>query len=211
MSNFITFDLDGTLIDSKSAMENSLRYALSRVDGLPVISDDKSIPIGPPLKKILEEYLGISEGFLLEKVINEFVFHYDNFSCKTILPFKGIIDVISELDSKNVTLGLVTNKRQAPTMKLLHKFGWSEIFDKVYCLDQYSECSGKSELLERYVKNNPGANTYVGDTVEDLRAAQKCGINFIGVGWGYGDIDFNPNCLAISPLQLKDILVASIV
>jgi phosphoglycolate phosphatase len=211
MNNFITFDLDGTLIDSKGAMEDSLRYAFSRVDGLSPIDKGKSIPIGPPLKKIIEEYLGINEGILLEKVVDEFVFHYDNFSCNSIYPFKGITDLISVLKSKNVTLGLVTNKRQKPTIKLLQKFGWSEIFDKVYCLDQYPECGRKSELLERYVKINVGTHTYVGDTLEDLKAAQKCGINFIGVGWGYGDIDFNPNRLAISPLELKDILVTSII
>lgn len=210
MSNFITFDLDGTLIDSKSAMENSLRYALSRVDGLPVIDEQKIIPIGPPLKKILEEYLGIKQEFLLDNVMNEFIYHYDNFSCNTIFPFKGIIDLILALKSKGITLGLVTNKRKTPTIKILQKFGWSEAFDKVYCLDQHSECGGKDELLERYVKVNAGTHTYIGDTLEDLKAAQKCGINFIGVGWGYGGVDFNPDCLASTPLELKDILIASI-
>lgn len=211
MRNFVTFDLDGTLIDSKEAMQASLRYALSRVEGLPELLDDTSnIPIGPPLSKILEKFLGVTNSQVVEMVKREFVYHYDNTAWDSIEVFNGISDLISTLDSKGVALALVTNKRQTPTLKILQKFGWAETFAKVYCLDQFARCNGKNELLEVYVSANPGSHTYVGDTPEDLSAAQMCGIKFVGASWGYGGVHFKSDCMAASPTALKDMLVAAI-
>lgn len=208
MCDFVTFDLDGTLIDSKKAMEESLRYALSKVDGLPELDAKINIPIGPPLNKILEQFLGVGNSQVIELVKREFIYHYDNITWNSIGVFNGIFDLISTLDSRGVTLALITNKRQTPTLKILKKFGWTETFAKVYCLDQYAGCNGKSELLEGYVSANPGSHTYVGDTLEDLSAAQMCGVKFVGASWGYGGVRFKSDCMASSPSDLKDKLVA---
>jgi phosphoglycolate phosphatase len=210
-SKSIFFDLDGTLIDSKRSVFSSLTYALNvgyesgRLDSVPNIDN---LLIGPPLKKILEECLQTNDQVLIANIEKEFINHYDSTSFLMAKPFEGIEHLLVSLKLAGIPLFIVTNKRRNATIKIIKNLDWGDYFQGIACPDDYPECDNKAEVLCRLNTYDDGVHKciYVGDTQEDFEAAIFSKMQFIGVGWGFGQQDRLGSWVAASPRDLYNII-----
>ena len=74
----LIFDLDGTLVSSIDGIKASLSKALE-MNGLKNQINLDGIPIaGPPLKEIVIELVGFKDPPLIDKIIVDFINHYDS-------------------------------------------------------------------------------------------------------------------------------------
>jgi phosphoglycolate phosphatase len=210
MKPFITFDLDGTLIDSRLSTIESLQYALEK--NHIKLEEDKinSISIGPTLDNILKDILPEPFHKLHECVKEDFKNYYDNIAYKEITPFKNIENLINELVFSGAVLAIITNKRSTPTLKIIKHLGWSKSFKEVISIDKSQKNEIKETLLIEYVQSNRGKHVYVGDTEADMSAASAAAIPFYGVMWGYGRLHQNKCQLSSSPEQLLAKLKAEV-
>jgi len=188
----ISFDLDGTIIDSLDSVKHSFQKALI----INQVETTKEIIVGPPLDSLVSTHVG-DNAHLRRLVRNSFIKEYDENFAITANLYSGIECVLRSLIKNNNVISLVTNKRKVPTHKILKQLNLIDIFDLVICSDEYEFGSSKSERLLN-IRLKDTENIYIGDTQEDCIAATKAHYKFLGVAWGYGNISTsaminNPN------------------
>ena len=184
----VIFDLDGTLIDSAPAILEAFKLAFRECEITLACPLNASI-VGPPLSETIAMLAGTTDESVIKALINSFKNIYDEKLCCTSLPFSGVDHFLGDLLLRGHHLYLATNKRQAPTQKIVSYLNWGCIFSGIYSLDSFSpRMASKSELLCKIV-NELGLdekNTiYIGDRNDDSIAALAAGMTFQMVHWSY--------------------------
>jgi len=188
VKSHILFDLDGTWIDSAPAILHSLEAvfaAAQRKPSRPLTVD----LIGPPIEKIVQGLLTPQDAYRADTFIEEFKQQYDNLNLHLTYAYEGVPTMLQSLTEAGYAMAIATNKRIAPTRRILEKLGWSDYFDGVFSLDSFTPTlRSKSEMLRRLAfELKGGACLYVGDRHEDGHAAEAANLPFLLAGWGYGN------------------------
>ena len=188
MIKSIIFDFDGTLVDSeKTIYECFQNITMSLAPER--ISYAKNILIGPPLHDTVSEILGQDNQQYLDKFINLFTEMHDKNIIKNTKPYPGVVEKLKELYNKKIPMAIATNKREAPTIKLINFFGWKKYFNSIECSDSDGNLRNKNEMIKAIInKDNIFSKSYyVGDTINDGLSANQSKIKFIRAKYGYGE------------------------
>jgi phosphoglycolate phosphatase len=209
----ILFDLDGTLIDSAPGILAAFGAALVRTGIRPAVPLDASL-IGPPLPVTAATLLGRDDPTALAALIAAFRADYDEAGYRATTVYAGVPKLLDGLAAAGIALRIVTNKRIAPTRRILEHLGWTPRFAGVHALDATVPPAAHKPAMVAAVLHAaglPAATTWmVGDSAEDRRAAETNGLRFFAAAWGYGaaaaaDLgrrtDVRPDALA-DPLDL---------
>ncbi|MEG0379978.1 MAG: HAD hydrolase-like protein, partial [Eubacterium sp.] len=125
-------------------------------------------------------------------------------------PYDGMISLLAMLKESNHKLGVATLKRQDITELTLSSAGISNYFDAVFGIDM-AESFTKSDIINLALKEMqilPKDAVMIGDSPYDALGAKECGVDFIGVDYGFGfkDVDeiksFHPVYTALFPDDL---------
>ena len=103
----LIFDLDGTLIDSRPGIVESLSFATSKTLGKGFDAD--LLKIGPPINIMIEQVFPGASDRMVEKVVECFRKHYDSIGWGIYNTYPKVKDVLEILDEKNI-LFIATNK-----------------------------------------------------------------------------------------------------
>jgi len=183
------FDLDGTLIDSAPSILEGFGHTLQAAGVTPALPLTPDL-IGPPLNKVMAALSGQSDPALVAQLIAGFKAYYDTVGYLRGQPYPGVHAMLEQLRGQGVALHLATNKRHAPTVKILEALGWLPLFDSVYALDRAAPSyADKRAMLAAQLAEQgmtPAHAAYIGDRDDDRLAAEGNGIPFIAVAWGYG-------------------------
>ena len=187
MSRLWIFDFDGTLVDSEPAIKKCYikvteKLAPSRVGFA------ENILIGPTLLETASLILDNKNKELATKFIELFIQEYDQEILLETKPYKYATEVLSYLKSKDDEIFIATNKRGAPTRKLINFYGWDSFFKWIGCMDELKEYKNKYELVKNEIINKREYEEiyFVGDTVNDGITANENNIPFIFAKFGYG-------------------------
>jgi phosphoglycolate phosphatase len=191
MKQHVLFDLDGTLIDSAPSILETLA-AILHAKGIEPCSSLDSRIIGPPLREVLQQLLGDDDSLLIQELSEDFIKRYDTHSYKRSVPYDGVEAMLGDLKSMNCKLYVVTNKRIAPTRRIIEHLGWSCHFqDRLYSADAFEpRLANKAHTIDRVLREHkiPKQEAiYIGDRSEDQEAAEACTLDFMPVNWGYGN------------------------
>lgn len=200
----IVFDFDGTLVDSARGILNALQAVLEKHAITPKTGLQREI-IGPPLMQTLQHVSGLSDVSGLSVLAADFKHVYDGDGYLETDPFPGIETALDSLQQAGLELHVATNKRAAPTRKVLGHLGWSGYFKSVYCLDECSGCPDKAAMLARLLTEQGLAasqSLYIGDTPADASAAAANALPFLAVAWGYGSQWKDGIRICQEPMQL---------
>ena len=168
MRQAFIFDFDGTLVDSEQAIyqcfqsitkqlaPNRLQYA-------------KNILIGPPLRDTASEILGPEHQDSLDEFVQLFIEMHDEQVIQHTQPYPDVIEVLKQLHTQNIPMALATNKRLAPTEKLMDHFAWNNYFQFIECSDSQPEIRNKDAMIQDIINQNPSfqGSYFIGDTVND--------------------------------------------
>ena len=127
MSNAIIFDFDGTLVDSEKAIYECFQN-ITRQIAPERVNYAKNLLIGPPLRDTASEILGPENQDLLDEFVQSFIKMHDEQVIRYTQPYPDVIQALEKLYTKNIPMAVATNKRLAPTQKLINHFGWNEYF-----------------------------------------------------------------------------------
>jgi len=187
----ILFDLDGTLIDSKPGIVNSLRQALLCFEINPDTMDLNKF-IGPPLMNTLVDTLGMDHqkaGAILKKYRE----YYGKTGVYDNSLYDGVEEMLVRLKADGHTLYIATAKPLPYTNIVLEHFNILQYFTYVAASDLDRTFDTKQRIIEDVLNRcnitDLNSAVMIGDTKHDIIAAKAVGIDAIGVLYGYGDYE----------------------
>ncbi len=184
----VLFDFDGTLFDTSDGITGCVQYALEKFG---IASDKQNLQsfIGPPLAESFRRYYGFSEEQAVQAV-RYFRERYPAVCIRGSTPYGGITELLQKLQKAGVRLGIATGKPQVFAEKILQANGLSDYFAVVVGSDPSGTRQDKAEIvqtaLDRLQVSDYGSVALVGDTLYDVLGATQCGIDCIGVEYGFG-------------------------
>ena len=187
MTTAIIFDFDGTLVDSEQAIYQCFQ-SITKQLAPDRLGYAKNILIGPPLRDTASEILGPDHQDFLDDFVQMFIEMHDEQVIEHTQPYPDVIKVLKKLHDKNISMALATNKRLAPTEKLISHFGWNKFFQFIECSDSHTKIRNKEDMIKEIIKKNFIFNKcyFIGDTVNDGLAANINNLKFIRADYGYG-------------------------
>lgn len=191
------FDVDGTLLNTTEGVLSSVRYTIEKA-ALPQLTDDQlKTFIGPPIQDSFQKYYGIS-GERLQQLAECFREQYKNVDLLKAEPYPGIYEALQRLRENQIQLAVATYKRQDYARQLLRHFDFDKYTAVMYGADNYNQLK-KSDIILKcmraYGVKSPDRAIMIGDSANDAIGAEKLGIPFLGVSYGFGftsERDLNP-------------------
>ena len=103
-------------------------------------------------------------------------------------PYSNTEIILQFLNDKNLSMAVATNKRTAPTKKLIDYLGWDKFFYLIECSDSKKKLRNKDQMVKDIIKNNCDfkKSYFVGDTVNDGLCANHNQLKFIRANYGFG-------------------------
>jgi phosphoglycolate phosphatase len=187
LSKAIIFDFDGTLVDSEKAIYECFQSITKHI--APERENyAKNLLIGPPLRDTASEILGAEHQDLLDEFVQLFITMHDEQVIRHTHHYPDVIQVLKQLHAQNIPMAVATNKRLAPTKKLIDHFGWNEYFSSIECSDSQPEMRNKDAMIQDIFNQNQSFHDsyFVGDTVNDGLSANLNQLPFIKACYGYG-------------------------
>lgn len=215
MKPLAVFDLDGTLVDSRQDLVTSANDMLASFGAPPLLSEAIAGFVGDGAKMLVARSLraaGVPPADL-GIALGRFLEIYNGRLLETTRPYEGIPELIDDAVDLGVRLGVITNKPEAPTLKILDFFDLSMAFCWVIGGDgKFPRKPDPSSLnwLVADAGTDPSRTLYIGDSQIDADTARAAGTQFCLARYGFGQvrgaIDLRPGeCSATSA---KDILPA---
>jgi len=187
LSTAIIFDFDGTLVDSEKAIYECFQKITKHI-APERESYAKNLLIGPPLRDTASEILGQEKQDLLDEFVQLFITMHDEQVIRHTQPYPEVIQVLEKLYANNIPMAVATNKRLAPTKKLIGHFGWNDYFSFIECSDSQPETRNKDAMIQDIINQNKSfyGSFFVGDTVNDGLSGNLNQLPFIKACYGYG-------------------------
>ncbi|HZK62293.1 MAG TPA: HAD hydrolase-like protein [Anaerovoracaceae bacterium] len=177
----VIFDIDGTMADTLPICVMAFQKTLKGVNGINYQPEE------------ITRYFSLAEGGILSKFVNDDEFpntltvyyreleglHREN---NPVLP--GITDLLEELSSRNIPMGVVTGKGRISAELTLKAMDLLKYFPYVeYGSDHAADKSiGLRRILSGY-NIDPHEAVYIGDMESDILDAQKVGMFAAGAAW----------------------------
>ena len=189
----VILDLDGTLLDTTEGILNAVRYTIDKC-GLPDLSEETiKTFIGPPIQDSFRKAYCIEDTDKLQELATIFRNRYKDNDLYKAKPYPGIYQACEELQAADVLLAVATYKREDYAVDLLRHFGFDKYMTAIYGAD-HENILKKADIIQKclnlldkpYRQNFRGNAVMVGDTENDRLGAQRAGIDFIGVTYGFG-------------------------
>lgn len=183
MYQYVFFDLDGTLTDSKEGVLECVRYAITAM-GRPVPKDPDLLKfIGPPLQDSFARYCGLSREESQEalRLFREQYVPVGQFKNR---PAPGIAEMLGRLSARGLTLALASSKAESQCVSICERFGFTP---HLAVIAGSSDSRDKSkadvirEAMDRLGLADPRACLMVGDRKYDVEGARACGMDCAGV------------------------------
>lgn len=185
------FDLDGTLVDSRPAIEKAAQAAVAEVlpafCGRPVTT-----VIGPPIRRMFRLALGAPDEATLDRLVATFRQVYDSGVCRETTTYPGVVQLLAAIGARGASSFVLTNKPYNPTQQILVHLGCAQHLREIVTPDCPAHpFKAKAEALAALLQRHtlaPEATIMVGDSIDDASAAETCGVPFAAAVYGYGGL-----------------------
>ena len=190
MSQVILFDLDGTLTESGEGIINCVQYALEKLGKKEEHPENLQCFIGPPLKEQFMKYAGLSE----EEGEKAVVYYREWYTTTGIFEnrlYPKIPELLELLKINNKILAVASSKPEVYVKQILEHFQIADYFTAIVGSELDGRRTEKAEVIEEalrrmHLEEERDKVLMVGDRSHDVQGAISCGLQCIGVAYGYG-------------------------
>ncbi len=189
--DIVGFDLDGTLLDTSGDLCAAVNHALTLIGRDPVAHSAVSGLIGGGAKLMLQRALvltGGEAGIDQDALFGELLGYYEAHIAVHTRPYPGALAMLDALAASGVKLAVVTNKREAMTLKLFDALGLTKRFASIIGAGRYPLKPAPDALHAMVAQLGGGRAAFVGDTTFDTGAARTAGLPCVAVSFGYCDV-----------------------
>ena len=123
-----------------------------------------------------------------DEFVQLFIAMHDEQVIQHTQPYPDVIQVLKQLHTQNIPLAVATNKRSAPSKKLIDHFDWNDYFQSVECSDSQTQIRNKDAMIQDIINQNKlfHGSYFIGDSVNDGLSANLNQLPFIKACYGYG-------------------------
>ena len=186
----ILFDLDGTLVDTAPDLIEAHNYVMKKFGHNPKkLSDIKSLAGRGAWVMMQRSFKNeITDEKTKKKMVDEFISFYAKNINNESKPIKGIFEFLDWAKSKNISMGVCTNKREILAIDLLKKIKMYKYFDYVAGADTFEFNKPDPRHLTNVIEIIGGdlkKTIMVGDSEVDANSAHNANLPFVLVKDGY--------------------------
>ncbi len=211
--DYILFDFDGTLADSKPGITKCIRYALDK-HGISYTDAILDKMVGPPFRVSMKEFFGL-ELDQIEELITDYRSVYSAGGWRDCKIYDGILDMLSKLQNASKHLAVATSKPIRFTSVIVDELGLRPYFEYVGGASADASKESKSDVINLVLDNlhveDKSRVLMVGDRLYDIVGAQECGIDVVAGLWGYGDREefekFGATYIVDTPLDVVSLIL----
>lgn len=183
--------MDGTLVDSRPAIEKAAQHAIAIV--LPqFLGRTVTTCIGPPIREMFRRTLDNPSADVLDRLVAVFRSAYDSVAWRETPAYPGVVELLAEIQANRAVSFVVTNKPFRPSTAILQTIGCSAFVREIVTPDSPLQAfRSKSEALHGLVSRHrldAEDILVVGDSVDDAEAAKVSGLSFAAALYGYGNL-----------------------
>jgi phosphoglycolate phosphatase len=185
---FVIFDLDGTLIDSKQDLCDSVNATREHL-GLERLPDEmvaSFVGNGAPvlIQRAMPEHFTEKQ---LEEALGYFLGYYRDHMLDTTRDYAGVRKCLEQLHASNVKMAVLTNKPVRFSKDLVKGLGLDAYFIQVYGGNSFEkkkpDPAGVYALVQE--AGSTIAETWmVGDSAVDVKTGRNAGVRCVGVTYG---------------------------
>lgn len=187
MVKAILFDLDGTLLDTTEGVLESAIFAAKKVGYQELPYEIMLKFVGPPIQDSFMRWYGCG----LEKAqeaANIFRTYYKENALFKAKLYPGLIELLEALKVKGIKMGVATYKREDYAILILEHFGIAPFCKTMHGADNFNKLT-KADIVDICIGElgeKKNEVVLVGDTEHDALGAEKAGVPFLGVTYGFG-------------------------
>jgi phosphoglycolate phosphatase len=189
----LIFDLDGTLLNTATDLENALNYAL-RTHHLPEKSTAETLKLlGNGIDMLVAGAIpNGKENPVFADLFQTFKTYYTAHINDYTAPYDGIMDLLTTLKAQNVKMGIVSNKFDDGVKALAHKF-FADVITHAQGVTESVKKKPAPDAVFALIKELHAENEhnlYIGDSEVDIATANNAGVPCISVAWGFRSREF---------------------
>jgi phosphoglycolate phosphatase len=203
--DLVIFDLDGTLIDSKIDLANSVNATRAWMGLDPIPHSIVATYVGNGAPILIRRALGpeASEAEV-QRALEYFLDYYREHMLDYTTLYAGVKEGLDLLRESGVKMAVLTNKPVRFSQAIVDGLGLHDHFFRVYGGNSFDHKKPHPVGVERLREESRAAaerTLMVGDSAVDVRTARNAGVAAAGVEWG-----FQPESLREHP---PDLIVGS--
>ena len=192
----VSFDLDGTLVDSAAEIAEAANRALADHGIAPQPVDEITALIGHGTRRLMLQLMArryLADPALVERVpfdavLATFDTHYARLAGSRAQPYRGVLQALARLQKAGVQLACVTNKESRHAQRVLEGTGLAGMFALVVGGDSLPHPKPHASVLRHVLATlhgTPERSAHVGDSRIDVETARNAGVAAWAVPYGY--------------------------
>lgn len=205
---FLLFDLDGTIIDSKDGILEAVQHTLFQY-GIKEEKESLIDYVGPPILDALARFHRFTPEDA-QKATAEYRRYYAAHGMEKNELFPGIREVLEAFLQKGKKLAVATSKPVEVAVPVLQNLGLTSFFLLIGGSTLSGERPHKIDVIRYLLKeleiDDLKRVVMIGDRSYDMEGAKLAGIDAIGVLYGYGGLEelkkSGAACIAETPEDL---------
>lgn len=190
----VTFDLDGTLLDTIADLAEGCRLMLEEIGAPPRTPAEVHSFVGKGMAVLVERCLTHGgqppSDAQMQAAIESFKKHYAAVNGRLTRIYPGVSEGLEVWKASGLKLGIVTNKPAMFTEALLDHVGLHHYFEIVVSGDTTAHKKPHPEPILhacRQMGIEPRFNLHIGDSKNDIEAAHAAGCPAYAVPYGYNE------------------------
>jgi phosphoglycolate phosphatase len=187
-AELLVFDLDGTLIDSKTDLANSVNATRAWMGLGPLPMDQVSSYVGNGAPMLVKRALPDATEPQLRDALRYFLEYYREHMLDETVLYPGVREALDELHAAGKSLAVLTNKPVRFSVTLIEGLGLDLHFFRVYGGNSFEEKKPHPVGLQALMQERgipPEFTVMVGDSSVDILTARNAGALACGVKWGF--------------------------
>ncbi|HEY6448133.1 MAG TPA: HAD-IA family hydrolase [Acidobacteriaceae bacterium] len=213
----IVFDLDGTLIDSRRDLTNSINAMLEEFGRQPLPEEIIATYIGDGAAMLVRRALGDPDDEpLVDRALERFLAQYREHKLDHTYVYPGVFASLEAMgtraDGTPRQMAVLTNKPVRASVEICEGLGLARYMFRIYGGNSFATKKPDPEGLKTLIRDAgvaPGETLMIGDSSVDILTARRAGTWVIGCKFGLSSqtVETIPSdCLVDHPGEWADAL-----
>lgn len=213
----LIFDLDGTLVDSRLDLINSVNAMLHHLGKAPLPGPVIASYVGDGAPMLVRRSLGDPDDeSYVQRALEYFLLYYREHKLDNTYVYPGVKESLEMIRSSRNGAGIkmcvLSNKPVRPSRAIVEALGLGSYFFQVYGGNSFHTKKPDPAGVQTLLKEsgaNPQQTVIVGDSDVDVLTARNAGTYSLGVNYGFAPhtfVDAPPDVLVETPEELSQVL-----